>query len=45
MEHRKYVPVMLGEHWVYVLAGVISIMTLLLLYLHDAPIALPRWWS
>ncbi len=35
---------MLGEYWIYVLAGVISITTLMLLYSHNGPIGLPRWW-
>jgi hypothetical protein len=44
MEPRKHLPVMLGEHWMYVLAGVISITTLVLLHAHDAPISWSRWW-
>jgi hypothetical protein len=38
MEHPNetwYFPVMLGEYWVYVLAGIISITTLILLYSHN----------
>jgi hypothetical protein len=36
MKLRRYFPVMLGEYWVYLLAGIISITTLiLLLYSHN----------
>jgi hypothetical protein len=35
MKLRMYFPVMLGEYWVYVLAGIISISTLILLYSHN----------
>ena len=35
---------MLGEYWIYALAGVISITTLMLLYSHNDPIELLRWW-
>jgi hypothetical protein len=35
---------MLGEYWIYVLAGVISITTLMLLYSNNGPIELLRWW-
>jgi hypothetical protein len=35
---------MLGEYWIYVLAGVISITTLMLLHSHNGPIGLLRWW-
>jgi len=41
---RRHLPVMRGEYWIYVLAGIISITTLMLLYLHDKPIGLLRWW-
>ncbi len=41
MKLRRHFPVMLGEFWVYVLAGIISITTLMLLYSHNDPI---RWW-
>jgi hypothetical protein len=44
MKFRRHFPVMLGEYWIYVLAGVISITTLMLLYLNNGPIELPRWW-
>ena len=35
MKPRRYFPVMLGEYWVYLLAGIISITTLILLYSHN----------
>ncbi len=35
MKLRRYFPVMLGEYWVYLLAGIISITTLILLYSHN----------
>jgi hypothetical protein len=35
MKLRRYFPVMPGEYWVYVLAGIISITTLILLYSHN----------
>ena len=35
MKLRMYFPVMLGEYLVYVLAGIISITTLILLYSHN----------
>jgi hypothetical protein len=38
MKLRRYFPVMLGEYWVYLLAGIISITTLILLYSHSDPI-------
>jgi hypothetical protein len=44
MKSRRHFPVMLGEYWIYVLAVVISITTLMLLYSHNGPIGLPRWW-
>jgi hypothetical protein len=44
MELGKQLPVMLGEYWVYALAGVISITTLTLLYSYDGPVVWPRWW-
>ena len=40
----RYNPVMRGEYWVYVLAGIISTATLMLFYLHDKPTELIRWW-
>jgi hypothetical protein len=44
MKLRRHLPVMRGEYWIYVLAGIISITTLMLLYLHDKPMGLLRWW-
>ena len=44
MKLRRHLPVMLGEYWIYVLAGIISITTLMLLYSHGHPIGLLRWW-
>jgi hypothetical protein len=44
MKLRRHLPVMRGEYWIYVLAGIISITTLMSLYLHDKPIGLLRWW-
>jgi hypothetical protein len=44
MKLRTHFPVMLGEYWVYVLAGIISIATLMLLFSHNDPIGLLRWW-
>jgi len=38
MKFRRHFPVMLGEYWIYVLAGAISIMTLMLLYSNNGPI-------
>jgi hypothetical protein len=38
MKFRRPFPVMLGEYWIYVLAGVISITTLVLLHSHNGPI-------
>jgi hypothetical protein len=38
MKRRKHFPVMLGEYWVYALAGIIAITTLMLLYSHKDPI-------
>jgi hypothetical protein len=32
MKLRTYFPVMLGEYWVYVLGGIISMTILMLLY-------------
>lgn len=43
MKLRRHLPVMLGEYWIYILAGIISITTLILLYSHNNPIGLPRW--
>jgi|HubBroStandDraft_6_1064221.scaffolds.fasta_scaffold409430_2 hypothetical protein len=39
---RRHLPVMRGEYWIYVLAGIISITTLMSLYLHDKPVGLLR---
>jgi hypothetical protein len=44
MDIRKHVPVMLGEHWIYVVGGVISIATLAVLYLDPGPIRWSAWW-
>jgi hypothetical protein len=44
MKFRRHFPVMLGEYWIYVLADVISITTLMLLYSNNGPIELARWW-
>ena len=44
MKLRPHLPVMRGEYWIYVLAGIVSITTLVLLYLHDKPTGLLRWW-
>ena len=44
MKLGRYNPVMRGEYWVYVLAGIISTATLMLFYLHDKPTELIRWW-
>jgi hypothetical protein len=35
MNLHRYFPVMLGEYWVYLLAGIISITSLILLYSHN----------
>ncbi len=40
MKLRRHFPVMLGEYWIYGLAGIISITTLMLLYSHNHPIGL-----
>ena len=37
MKFRRHFPVMLGEYWIYVLAVVISITTLMLLYSQSWP--------
>ena len=42
MDFRRHFPVMHGEHWIYVLACVISIATLVLLYSAIGPIK--SWW-
>jgi hypothetical protein len=42
MKFHRHLPVMRGEYWIYVLAGIISITTLILLYSHDKPIGLLR---
>jgi hypothetical protein len=38
MKRRRYFPFMLGEYWVYALAGIIAIVTLMLLYSPKDPI-------
>jgi hypothetical protein len=43
MDIRRYVPVMLGEYWVYILAGVNSAIILALLYTLKAPIHFGIW--
>jgi hypothetical protein len=35
MKLRRHFPVVLGEYWVYVLAVIVSILTLMLLYSHN----------
>jgi hypothetical protein len=42
MNLRNLFPAMLGEYWIYVLAGIISVTTLMLLYSRSDPIALLR---
>jgi hypothetical protein len=42
MKFRRHLPVMRGEYWIYVLAGLISTATLMMLYLHDKPVGLLR---
>ncbi len=44
MKLRGHLPVMLGEYWIYLLAGIISITTLMLLYSHNEPIGWLGWW-
>jgi hypothetical protein len=44
MNFRTRLSVIPGEYWVYVLAGIISTTTVTMLYLHDKPIGLLRWW-
>jgi len=43
MDIRRYLPVMLGEHWIYILASVNSAVTLALLYTLKAPIQFGIW--
>jgi hypothetical protein len=43
MSVRRYVPVMLFEHWIYVLAVVNSIVVIALLYTVKAPIRFGIW--
>ena len=43
MEVRKYVPVMLGEYWVYLLALANSAVIATLLYPREGPIHLGLW--
>jgi hypothetical protein len=40
---RRYVPVMLSEHWTYVIAAMNSIVILALLYTLKAPIDFGIW--
>ena len=40
---RKYVPVMMFEHWIYVLAIVNSVVIITLLYAVSAPIDFGIW--
>jgi hypothetical protein len=44
MKFRRHFPVMLGEYWIYALAGLISITTLIMLYSHNGQAGLSRWW-
>jgi hypothetical protein len=44
MKFRRHFPVMLGEYWIYALAVVILISTLMLLYSHNGPLRLSPWW-
>jgi hypothetical protein len=43
MDIRSYVPAMLTEHWVYVLALVNSVVVIALLYTVKAPINFGIW--
>jgi hypothetical protein len=43
MDVRRYVPMMLGEHWIYVIAAVNSLVLLALLYTLKAPIHFGIW--
>jgi uncharacterized protein involved in exopolysaccharide biosynthesis len=43
MDIRRYVPGMLGEHWIYVLAVVNSVVVIALLYTVKAPINFGIW--
>jgi hypothetical protein len=43
MKMRRYAPKMLGEHWIYVLAAVASIVVVTLLYTVKAPIRFAIW--
>jgi hypothetical protein len=44
MKFLSRLPVMRGEYWVYLLAGIISATTVTMLYLNDKPIGVLRWW-
>jgi|RhiMetdeSRZDD1v2_1073273.scaffolds.fasta_scaffold00529_42 hypothetical protein len=43
MDMRKYVPAMMLEHWIYVLAFVNSVVIITLLYAVRAPIHFGIW--
>ena len=43
MDVRKYVPVMLGEYWVYLLALANSAVIAALLYTREGPIHFGIW--
>ncbi len=43
MRISRYAPVMLGEHWIYLIAAVNSIVILTLLYTLKAPIRFGIW--
>ncbi len=38
MNFRKYVPVMLGEYWIYAAAGITVLTIPVLMFLHYRPI-------
>jgi hypothetical protein len=43
MHMRRYVPMMFGEHWIYVIAAMSSMVILALLYTLKAPIDFGIW--
>jgi ABC-type phosphate transport system auxiliary subunit len=43
MRIRRYAPVMLGEHWIYLTAAVISIVVVALLHIVKAPVSFGIW--
>ena len=43
MDVRSYVPMMLGEQWIYVIAAMNSIVVIALLYALKAPIHFGIW--